>query len=301
MQSLMGGFRLAVGRVSLVHTLCYCQHRAPGRRARLDAGGQRMPCKFSSPSHPVLLSAQGPGGAEHVEVQEAGGCLYLPDRLELVLNCTAVSAKTSSAPWHNRSVSQDCRKRTVCRLNLQHIWKFTLDPAAITAKICITVCNNTPVWQDRCESTACSLKMLHTPQIFSDIADVSTFLVTPAYKAPATVKESECPTCWGHLCWLNYRIHVVTILYAYWLKRQHGVQRPARCRAQSYETACQGILGSKSKITDCPSRWGEDRCAAATGQKHVHRQSSSSHSHCFTIIQGLWVHFVLCIDHWSAC
>ena len=73
MQSLMGGFRLAVGRVSLVHTLCYCQHRAPGRRARLDAGGQRMPCKFSSPSHPVLLSAQGPGGAEHVEVQEAGG------------------------------------------------------------------------------------------------------------------------------------------------------------------------------------------------------------------------------------
>ena len=73
MQSLMGGFRLAVGRVSLVHTLCYCQHRARGRRARLDAGGQRMPCKFSSPSHPVLLSAQGPGGAEHVEVQEAGG------------------------------------------------------------------------------------------------------------------------------------------------------------------------------------------------------------------------------------
>ena len=69
----MGGFRLAVGRVSLVHTLCYCQHRARGRRARLDAGGQRMPCKFSSPSHPVLLSAQGPGGAEHVEVQEAGG------------------------------------------------------------------------------------------------------------------------------------------------------------------------------------------------------------------------------------
>ena len=69
----MGGFRRAVGRVSLVHTLCYCQHRARGRRARLDAGGQRMPCKFSSPSHPVLLSAQGPGGAEHVEVQEAGG------------------------------------------------------------------------------------------------------------------------------------------------------------------------------------------------------------------------------------
>ena len=68
-----GSFRLAVGRVSLVHTLCYCQHRARGRRARLDAGGQRMPCKFSSPSHPVLLSAQGPGGAEHVEVQEAGG------------------------------------------------------------------------------------------------------------------------------------------------------------------------------------------------------------------------------------
>ena len=33
----------------------------------------------------------------------------------------------------------------------------------------------------------------------------------------------------------------------------------------------------------------------ATGQKHVHRQSSSSHSHCFTIIQGLWVHFVFAL------
>ena len=51
-----------------------------------------MPCKFSSPSHPVLLSAQGPGGAEHVEVQEAGGgaplCgLNLLDILELSMDC----------------------------------------------------------------------------------------------------------------------------------------------------------------------------------------------------------------------
>ena len=133
----MGGFRLAVGRVSLVHTLCYCQHRARGRRARLDAGGQRMPCKFFLPSHPVLLSAQGPGGAEHVEVQEAGGgappvAWICCTPLSWFLNSRTVTTTPVIAPGNHRTICQNRSKGPnaawICCTPLSWSWTAELSP-----------------------------------------------------------------------------------------------------------------------------------------------------------------------------
>ena len=174
----MGGFRLAVGRVSLVHTLCYCQHRARGRRARLDAGGQRMPCKFSSPSHPVLLSAQGPGGAEHVEVQEAGGgaphCrLNLLHARELISNIRTVSTVAFMAPGNDRSICQNRSECTICGLNLLHTSELISNCKTITATDCITPGNDESIFQNRSKGLFCRLNLLDTPELISNCRTVT--------------------------------------------------------------------------------------------------------------------------------
>ena len=188
----MGGFRLAVGRVSLVHTLCYCQHRARGRRARLDAGGQRMPCKFSSPSHPVLLSAQGPGGAEHVEVQEAGG--GAPPVAWIC--CTPLSCSWSRTAELSSWVDALCAEKLQAELSAS--CSFSAQSSSSTHEG--TICQNGSKGPTR------GLNLLHTPELISNCGTVTPIVCISPSKDGAI---SMTPQRKGSFCccqlWLKYQ------------------------------------------------------------------------------------------------
>ena len=150
----MGGFRLAVGRVSLVHTLCYCQHRAPGRRARLDAGGQRMPCKFSSPSH---RARRGAGGG-----RRGPPCgLNLLHTPELILNCRTVTTSQCKTSRNDGSICQNHSKCTLCGLNLLHNPELISNCQTVTTTACTTPSNDGSICQNRSKCTLCGLNLLH--------------------------------------------------------------------------------------------------------------------------------------------
>ena len=116
----MGGFRLAVGRVSLVHTASYCQHsKFWDSKTSRDLTEQQCARPENAlqwswrirSSHPVLLSAQIPGGAEQ-ESRGAGGgrrgapCgLNLLHALELPSDCRTLTVHTlCSTPVSTRRI-----------------------------------------------------------------------------------------------------------------------------------------------------------------------------------------------------
>ena len=216
----MGGFRLAVGRVSLVHTLCYCQHRARGRRARLDAGGQRMPCKFSSPSHPVLLSARGPGGAEHVEVQEAGGGAPPVAWICFTPLSRSKTAELSPPAVPSPQVTTDssAQNRSTCPisgLNLLYAAELISNCRAVTTKDFIAPGNDRSISQNRSKCRKTRLDLLHSPELILNCRAVTTKACMPPGNDCAI---SMAPQGKGLCCccqlWLKYQsCKALSVLY----------------------------------------------------------------------------------------
>ena len=177
MQSLMGGFRLAVGRVSLVHTLCYCQHRARGRRARLDAGGQRMPCKFSSLRTLYFCQhrARGAPSTSRCRRREEGppcrlNLLHTP---ELITNCRTVTPRVFITPSNDGSIFWNRSKGLMCGLNLLHTLELISNSRTVTAIACMTPGNDGSIFQNRSKGPFGGLNLLHTLELISHCRTVT--------------------------------------------------------------------------------------------------------------------------------